>query len=40
MEEALVSFFVPPFDQEKIRYLSKFLSGLGKSKRVTRNYEQ
>lgn len=39
IEEAFTSFLRPPYDQEKIRSLSKFLDGLGKSKRITKNYE-
>lgn len=38
IEGAFVSFLSPPYDQEKIRSLSKFLSGLGKCKKLTKNY--
>ncbi len=40
MEDAFGSFLHAPYDQEKIRSLSKFLDALGKSKRVTKNYEK
>lgn len=40
IESAFIHFLSPPYDQEKIRSLSKFLSGLGKCKRLTKNYER
>lgn len=39
IESAFISFLVPPFDQEKIRSISKFLTALVKSKKTTRKYE-
>jgi hypothetical protein len=39
IEDAFIHFLNAPYDQDKIRSLSTFLNGLGKSKRSTKNYQ-
>lgn len=39
IEETFIYFLKPPYHQDKIRSLSLFLNGLGKSKRATKNYQ-
>lgn len=39
MENAFISFLKPTTDHEEIRIFARFLYALGKSKKVTQNYE-